>query len=71
VTAATELGESFAAQIGDIVEPVDEQKAGETVRVKSAYGKEGTVRLSALKKLPSPKLEDWPAPAAAVADVDL
>ena len=71
VTAATEPGESFAAQVGDTVEGVDEQKAGETVRVKSADGKEGNMKLSALKKLPSPKLEDWPAPAPAVADVDL
>ena len=43
-----------------------------SVRVETADGKSnGWVELSALKKLPEPKIADWPAPDAAIAGIDL
>ena len=53
-------------QVGEVVHSVDGQMQGtESVRVKTADGKtNGWVKLKALKKLPEPKLVDWPAPAA-------
>ena len=60
-------------QEGDVVHSVDDQKQGtEAVRVKTADDKaNGFVKLKALKKLPEPKLEDWAAPTAGIAGIDL
>jgi hypothetical protein len=60
-------------QQGELVESVDGQKKGRTdVRVRTKDGsKNGWVKLSALKKLPAPKLADWVDPAAGVAELNL
>ena len=69
--------ESVMLQEGDVVQSVDDQKQGtegidQSVRVKTADdAANGWVKLTALKKLPEPKLADWAAPSAGVSGVDL
>ena len=67
-------GEPVLLKAGDVVQACEngEQEGKESARVRTADGDtSGWVKLAALKKMPEPKLSDWPAPSAGIADVDL
>ncbi len=73
VCAHDEQGESLL-QVDDVVQSCEdkEEKQSDTTRVKTVDGKaNGWVKLAALRKLPQPKLADWPPPLACIRDVDL